>query len=367
MLTSELDYELPESLIATAPAEPRDAARLMVIRRDCGEVSHHTVRELPELLALGRRLDAPDLLVFNESRVLPAWFAAVRVATGGAVTGLYLGPVTEAVGGWRVMLESGGRLRAGDRLALRDGTELELLAPRGDGEWRVACSSVEPAHAVLQRVGEPPLPPYIRKRRARTGDAPLQSGDAQRYNTVYARHDGSVAAPTAGLHFTHPLLEALRRSGVTTAAVTLHVGQGTFAPVRCERVEEHPIHREPFEVGPEAIERLRAAREGGGRIIPVGTTTVRALESLPDPLPGPGRGHAGEASLLITPGDGERAGHRFRFADALMTNFHLPRSTLLALVAALPGVGVERLLGWYRLAIAERYRFYSYGDAMLLL
>jgi S-adenosylmethionine:tRNA ribosyltransferase-isomerase len=325
------------------------------------------VRDLPELLGLGRGPDAPDLMVFNESRVLPAWFSAVRRATGGGVTGLYLGPVPDALADWRVLLESGGRLRAGDRLGLRDGTELELLEPRGEGEWRAACSSGEPASAVLQRVGEPPLPPYIRKRRARAGDAPFQPGDAQRYNTVFARHDGSVAAPTAGLHFTHTLLERLRHSGVATAAVTLHVGQGTFAPVRSERVEDHPIHHESFEVSPEAIEQLRATRQRGGRIIPVGTTSVRALESLPDPLPEPGRGHAGEASLLITPDDAQRPGHRFRFADALMTNFHLPRSTLLALVAALPGVGVGRLLGWYRLAIDRGYRFYSYGDAMLLL
>ena len=368
MRTAELDYHLPAELIATEPATPRDASRLMVLRRDRDEVAHQRVRDLPSLLA-----GPNDLLVVNQSKVLPAAFQAVRAATGGKIGGLYLsGPEP---GRWQVLLESGGSLRPGETVTLNEYSSLELLEPLGEGQWSARLDSPDDDLTLLDRIGSTPLPPYIRKARRDRQQPEVQPPDAVRYNTVYATDPGSVAAPTAGLHFTDQLLAALDATGVRRAAVALHVGLGTFAPVRTERVEDHPIHSEWLSVPAATINALRHAREQGGRIIVVGTTAVRALESLPDPLPRDNRPFTTNTSLFITPEsarqpDGRssrRDAFQFRFTDALMTNFHLPRSTLLALVAALPGVGIDRLLDCYRQAIAEEYRFYSYGDAMLIL
>ena len=368
MRIEELDYDLPPGRIATAPAEPRDAARLMVIHRGENRVEHLHVRDLPNIPGVRKG----DLLVFNQTRVLPALWAATRKATGGKVRGLYLGSTNQQ---WRVMLESGGTLRAGEIIQLDADSSLELVEPLGGGEWLTNLHSPLDTPSLLHRIGTTPLPPYIRRERKNLHQPEVQPGDAERYNTVYARDPGSVAAPTAGLHFTPELLDALKQRGVEQARVTLHVGAGTFAPVRTARVEDHPIHSEWINVPPETIAALRAARERGGRIIPVGTTTVRALESLPEnwrELPG----FTTDTRLFIVPsgpsepgrpGPGSSPPFSFRFTDALMTNFHLPRSTLLALVAALPGVGIERLKKWYSIAIAEEYRFYSYGDAMLLV
>lgn len=382
MLTAQLDYELPPPLIATAPARPRDAARLMVADRSTGRVEHHRVCDLPNLICgNARQVAAPgpgDLLVFNDSRVLPARFLARRDATGGRVTGLYLESSSRQQGCyWVVLLESRGRLRAGERVHLDAHAQLELEDDLGNGQWLARLKSPDDTLTLLERIGQTPLPPYIQRARRRRQQAPVSPQDRDQYNTVFAYQPGSIAAPTAGLHFTRALLDELERVGVRRATVTLHVGLGTFAPVRTDRLEDHPIHREWVTVPKTTIAALLATRGSGGRIIPVGTTTVRALESLPHPVPKSGDFDA-HTGLFITP-DGTAGGTSsvgglpgqdpffFRFTDALMTNFHLPRSTLLALVAALPGVGLQRLMSWYGQAIERGYRFYSYGDAMLIL
>jgi S-adenosylmethionine:tRNA ribosyltransferase-isomerase len=373
MLTAQLDYHLPPHHIATEPANPRDAAALMLVRRDSGSVTHARVADLARLPGV---LGPNDLLVFNQTRVLPAYFTGVRRGTGGQVKGLFLQAPDPSH--WRVMLEARGSLRPGEAIDLSERAWLELLGPAvdaaasggegvgasggsgGGGEWLAAIHSPEDTLTVLAQVGATPLPPYIRRRRRALHQPEVVPADAARYNTVYATDSGSVAAPTAGLHFTGGLLNALDDRGIQRCHLTLHVGLGTFAPVRSATLEAHAMHAEWFTVPEPTLAALRRTRAAGGRIIPIGTTTVRALESLPDPLPVTG-GVSAQTRLLIAPG------FRFRFTDALLTNFHLPRSTLLALVAALPGVGIERLLGWYQLAIAHDYRFYSYGDAMLIL
>lgn len=363
MHTDDLDYHLPEELIAQTPAEQRDHARLMVVHDGGRSVDHRHVSDLPDVLP------ANALLIFNDTRVLPARFYARRVRTSGGVEGLFIETRDDHV--WTVLLRSGGRLRAGERIALLDADqqttdhELELLEQAGDGAWQVRKCSPLDTQQLLERVGQMPLPPYIQRMRATAAAASpfmakLRELDRQRYQTVYARTPGAVAAPTAGLHFTPELLEQLRQRGIQTAYVTLHVGLGTFQPVRTATLEEHPMHTEHFTVPPEVIAALKAARAEGRPIIPVGTTSVRALESLPIDLPD--AGYEGDTDLLIQPGYG------FRFADSLMTNFHLPRSTLLALVAAMfPEPGLQTLLKLYQQAIDRRYRFYSYGDAMLIL
>lgn len=354
MQIEELDYDLPSDRIATAPAEPRDAARLLVIHRRQGRLEHRHVRDLPLLPGL---LRPGDLLIFNQTKVLPASLHATRRATGGKVQGLFLGSTGEQ---WQVMLESRGTLRAGEIIDLAPDAWLELRQRLGGGSWSADLHSPLATLALLERIGATPLPPYIRHERKARHLPEILPEDAQRYNTVFAREPGSVAAPTAGLHFTSALLEQLGQRGIHHAAVTLHVGLGTFAPVRVQRVEDHPIHQEWISIPPATLAALRDARARGGRIIPIGTTSVRALESLPEPWREL-ESYTAQTSLFITPG------FAFRFADALLTNFHLPRSTLLALVASLPDVGIAPLKRWYQLAIAEGYRFYSYGDAMLLV
>ncbi|MEX0774778.1 MAG: tRNA preQ1(34) S-adenosylmethionine ribosyltransferase-isomerase QueA [Phycisphaeraceae bacterium] len=357
MLTSALDYDLPPNLIATEPTEPRDAARLMVIHRATGCIEHRHVRDLPQLVTPA----AGDLLVFNQSKVIPALFHGVRKATGGKVQGLYLNsPDANDATRWQVMLEARGSLQPGEIIALDPHAELELLTPSGGGEWAARLHSHRATLDLLHQIGSPPLPPYIRKARRALHRPDMQPADRERYNTVYAAQPGSVAAPTAGLHFTPQLLAALQAKGVELAYLTLHVGMGTFAPVRTENLADHPIHSEWISIPPQVIAAMTRTRQRGGRIIPIGTTTVRALESLPDPLP---QTYETNTQLFITPD----ANFTFRFTDTLMTNFHLPRSTLLALVAALPHVGLPQLKAWYQRAIEQGYRFYSYGDAMLLL
>ena len=314
MRSSELDYELPRELIAQHPPERRDASRLLVHDRASGETRHRRFDELPAELADG------TLVVVNDTRVLPARLRLERPG-GGEAEVLLLERLGEN-GTWEALARPSRKLRPGQRLG-----PVELLEPLGEGRWRLRLEG-EPA-------GEAPLPPYIRE--------PL--ADPERYQTVYARSDGSAAAPTAGLHFTPELLAAL-----DVERVTLHVGLDTFRPLAAETLEEHELHSERYEVEPAVWERIRGAK----RVLAVGTTTVRVLESLARGAPLSGR-----TDLFITPG------FEFRRADALLTNFHLPRSTLLALVMAFAGVEETRRL--YRLAIEERYRFYSFGDAMLLL
>jgi S-adenosylmethionine:tRNA ribosyltransferase-isomerase len=312
MDTAELDYDLPAELIAQQPAARRDESRLLVFRRLSGEIEHRTFSELPDVLS-------GELVVVNDTRVLPARLRASR-ATGGVVEILLLEQL-DASGRWEALARPSRRLRPGERLG-----PVELVEVLGEGRWVVRLDS-EPH-------GELPLPPYIRGSLA----------DPDRYQTVYARLAGSAAAPTAGLHFTDELLERL-----DLARVTLHVGLDTFRPVATETLEEHSLHGERYEVAPDEWARIEAAK----RVLAVGTTTVRVIETVARTGQLEGR-----TSLFVTPG------FEFRRVDALLTNFHLPRSTLLALVMAF--AGVERTRELYRVAIAERYRFYSFGDAMLV-
>ena len=312
MDTSTLDYDLPSHLIAQRPVEPRDAARLLVYRRSSGTVEHRRFSELPELLS-------GELLVVNDTRVVPARLR-LRRSTGGVVELLLLENVTERT--WEALARASGRLRRGERLG-----PVELIEPLGDGRWLVQLDG-EPA-------GEAPLPPYIRE--------PL--ADPTRYQTVYAAESGSAAAPTAGLHFTPELVRRL-----APARVTLHVGLDTFRPVAAARLEEHVLHGERYAVEAAVWKHIAAAE----RVLAVGTTTVRVLETVVR------TGElAGRATLFVTPG------FEFRRVDALLTNFHLPRSTLLALVMAF--VGIEETQEIYRTAVVEGYRFYSFGDAMVAL
>jgi S-adenosylmethionine:tRNA ribosyltransferase-isomerase len=313
MKRSKLEYSLPEELIAQHPAERRDESRLLVYERETGEVRHRRFRELPEELS-------GELVVVNDTRVVPARLRLKRPG-GGEAEVLLLEPLNGA-GEWEALARPTKKLRPGQRLG-----PVELIEHLGEGRWRLRLEG-EPA-------GEAPLPPYITE--------PL--ADPERYQTVYAEHEGSAAAPTAGLHFTPELLEKL-----DVVRVTLHVGLDTFRPVTVEDLGDHPIHTERYEVGEEAWERIRGAE----RVLAVGTTTVRVIESL-----ALGRPLVGRTDVFITPG------FEFRRTDALLTNFHLPGSTLLALVMAFAGIEETRRL--YELAIAERYRFYSFGDAMLIL
>ncbi len=368
----ELDYPFDDRCVATEAAEPRESARLMVVDRAAGTVTHARVRDLPRWFRAG------DVLAVNRTSVLRARVVLQRAGDGRSTEGLFLEP--RADGAWRVMIRQSKRFRAGDRLALvpHDGgparDAIELIG-RDDEAWAVRVIAAESAagaagspdvQAVLERSGWTPLPPYIlagREARHEQGD---DDHDRERYETVYAdaAARGSVAAPTAGLHLTQPLLAELGAMGVGRADVVLHVGAGTFKPVDAATLREHPMHQERFEVPAATLAGLRAmapARAAGrARIVAVGTTTVRALESLP-PVEewDTSRPWGGDTRILIAPG------HRFRQVDALLTNFHLPRSTLLALVGAL--VGLPRLKELYVLAQREGYRFYSYGDAMLIV
>ncbi len=359
LLTPELDYHLPPELIATTPAEPRDSARLLVVSRsNASLLEDRRVADLPSLLNPG------DLLVVNRTRVLPARLLGRKVESGGLVPGLFVhAPGRDR---WIVMLK-GSRLRAGVRVELLDAhgapTGVVLtLGDRAEEGWLCQVSGlgeVESAAQALQRAGATPLPPYILKARRDAGINLPDERDRDWYQTVYAHEaqPGSVAAPTAGLHFTPALLDALAARSIDRAEALLDVGLGTFRPVESATVEEHPIHSEHAEVPAETLRAIARARAAGGRCVAVGTTTARALESVPVG----GESFAGETRLLITPG------HQWRHLDALMTNFHLPQSTLLAMVAALFPGGAARVRDIYAHAVAERYRFYSYGDAMLIL
>jgi S-adenosylmethionine:tRNA ribosyltransferase-isomerase len=353
MRTSDFDYDLPPELIAQTPVEPRDASRLLVVNRASGELAHRHFRDIGEYLRPG------DLLVANRSRVIPARLAGHKADSGGAVEALLLarrpdlGPEY-----WEALVRPGRRIREGQELrferAAANGQTLALSAvvvARTEAGGRILRflppASGEPIDAVLAQLGSMPLPPYIH--------APLEN--PERYQTVYSREPGSAAAPTAGLHFTPELLARLKEQGVEIAYVLLHVGLDTFRPVEEENPSDHKMHSEAFEVDAEAAEQINAARARGGRVIAVGTTSVRVLESLPD---APGVAPCqGRTSLFITPG------YQFRLVDALITNFHLPRSSLMMLVSAFAGYDLIRRA--YAEAIARRYRFFSFGDAMLII
>jgi len=338
---------LPAERIAQHPVSPRDASKLMVVERDTGTIRHAVFHELPEYLRPG------DCLVLNQTRVLPAKFA-LRRETGGRIGGLFLGE--PAMGRWRVLLAGAGRIREGEVLLFERGRWKVTISQRfGEGEFEIAINPLNPAVEILTVVGQAPLPPYIQRDAAGYSD---DLRDKLDYQTIFAREPGSVAAPTAGLHFTADLLDRVRSKGIETASLTLHVGRGTFLPVSVADLDEHPMHAEWYEIRSDAAGRINDARKRGGRIVPVGTTSMRVLETCADSA-GIVRPGTGWTKLLIQPP------YRFKAVDAAVTNFHLPRSTLLALVFALGGVDLIRKA--YREAIDRDYRFFSFGDAMLIV
>ena len=351
MNVSDFDFDLPAELIAQSPPDERGQSRLLVLHRDSGAREHTTFSHLVDLLEPG------DLLVVNDTRVFPARLLGRRVPSGGAVECLLLRRVS--VGSavvWDALMHPGQKLRPGARFVVDGAGEPlhgEVLERHFYGRRTIRLWTDDPGgvQAAIARLGHMPLPPYIAR-----ADAP---SDRERYQTVYARDEGSVAAPTAGLHFTPALLDALDAKGIERVSITLHVGYGTFKPVRVDRVEDHQVDPEVFAVPHDTADALTRAKGEGRRIIAVGTTTTRALESLVALEDGSIQSTSGETRLFIHPG------HRFQLVTGLVTNFHLPRSSLLMLVAAF--AGRDLILSAYRDAVAARYRFYSYGDAMLIL
>jgi len=372
------DYELPRHLVAQEPLRHRSDARLIVVDRHRREISHHHVRDLPHLLPSG------DRLVLNDTRVVPAQLAGRRTQTGGRWQGLFLETTPE--GHWRILCKTRGRLTPGEAVILidrdgRPGANLWMVERLEEGQWLVQADSDEPADSVLERLGRVPLPPYIR-------GGNMVDADVANYQTVFARRPGAVAAPTAGLHFTKELLESLEARGVGQSWITLHVGLGTFRPIEAESLEAHRMHSEWGEVTADTAAELNAVRVAGGRIIAVGTTVARLLETairseeaqvgldkcagteerhttaVGDPRPARPAVRAipvwqGRTDLFIRPP------FQFLAIDGLMTNFHFPRTTLLVLVQTFGGR--ELIARAYREAIREEYRFYSYGDAMLIV
>lgn len=336
MKTADFDYNLPEASIAQTPVEPRDSSRLLVLNRDTGELEHRFFREIREYLHSG------DLLVLNRTRVIPARIYA-RKETGGRVELLLLRRRDERT--WEALVGGKG-LRVGKSVRIVGGPEAQIVELLNGSQRLIRFS--EPIEPYFSRVGNVPLPPYIHEKLS----------DPERYQTVYAREPGSAAAPTAGLHFTPRLLEELQAKGVRVAYVTLHVGLDTFAPVTEENPQEHKIHTEWCELTRETAALINETKQAGGRVIAVGTTSVRTLESAAN-LQSQVSAHVGPTSLYILPG------YPFKVVDAMITNFHLPKSTLLMLVSAF--AGREKILETYETAIREGYRFYSFGDAMLIL
>jgi S-adenosylmethionine:tRNA ribosyltransferase-isomerase len=339
--TDDFDYELPKHLIAQHPIEPRDSARLLVLHRQSGQIDHRSFAELGEYVV------KPDCLVVNETRVLPARLRASRAESGGAVEVLLLRERWS--GAWEALVKPGRRVNPGEKLSFDDGAVTARVVERIEGGGRlVQFPEGVDVVALAHRVGEVPLPPYISE--------PID--DPERYQTVFARSERSAAAPTAGLHFTEDLLGRLDQSGVALAKIELDVGVDTFRPVTEETVEDHPIHKERYAVSETAAHLMTQSKERGGRIVCVGTTSVRAVETAAGESGSVEAAH-GQTDLFIYPG------YRFKAVDALVTNFHLPRTTLLMLVCAF--AGRDLIMGAYQEAVKERYRFFSFGDAMLIL
>ena len=336
---SDFWYDLPEELIAQTPAEPRDSSRLLVYHRDTKEIEHRIFRDITDYLKAG------DVLVVNRTRVLPARIYA-RTVNGGAVEVLLLKRL--ALDEWEVLVRPGRKCRPGTHLVISEELALDVLSVTESGERIVKFVYDGTFEDILSRVGSMPLPPYIHEKLS----------DPERYQTVYSRENGSAAAPTAGLHFTPGLLEKIRGKGVEIAEVLLHVGLGTFRPVKEENVLDHKMHSEYYEVSEEAADIVNRAKREGRRVICVGTTSVRTVETVADK---DGFLHAckGNTEIFIYPP------YRFKCVDALITNFHLPESTLLMLVSAL--CSREEVLHVYDVAVKERYRFFSFGDAMLIV
>jgi S-adenosylmethionine:tRNA ribosyltransferase-isomerase len=345
--TADFDFELPEAQIAQHPAERREGSRLLVLDRATGRTEHHRFPHVAELIAPG------DVVVLNETKVFPARLRGHKT-TGAAAEVFLLRPAAEAEAGgeplWHALVRPGGKLRAGHRVEIAEGFAVEIVESLPSGERLVRLLSEAPLDQALERYGQVPLPPYVERAATEV--------DRERYQTVYARERGSVAAPTAGLHFTPELLSEIERKGATLARLVLHVGVGTFRPVEVEDPEQHAMHSEWYRVSEEAAETINARRAAGGRVWAVGTTSVRTLETVAD-AGGVVRAGEGWTDIFI------REPYRFRAVDAMITNFHLPRSTLLMLVAAF--AGHENTMRAYREAVREGYRFYSFGDAMALV
>lgn len=339
MKLSDFIYDLPEERIAQTPVEPRDHSRLMVIHRDTDQIEHKHFYDVIDYLNPG------DVLVINDTRVIPARLYGER-PTGGACEVLLLRQLAPKK--WETLVKPGKKLKPGAEIVFGDGRLRGRVLETTDVGGRIVEFECEGTfEAALDALGEMPLPPYIHE----------QLEDRERYQTVYARHEGSAAAPTAGLHFTPELLNRIREKGIDVVPVLLHVGLGTFRPVKVENIEEHHMHSEYFEVTEDAAKRINAARERGGRIVAVGTTSVRTLESAAEN--GQLVAKRGETSIFIKPG------YQYQMVDALITNFHLPGSTLMMLVSAL--YDREKIISAYELAVKEKYRFFSFGDAMLIL
>ena len=340
MRVDDFDFDLPSERIALRPARPRDSARLLLV--DGGEIADRSVRDLPQLLRRG------DVLVFNDTKVIPAQLEGTR---GGASIGATLHK-REGPREWWAFLRNARRARVGDTIDFGAGVSASVVDKAGDGSALLRFAGEEPVELLLERAGRMPLPPYIASKRA------VDAADADDYQTMFARRKGAVAAPTAALHFTPALIAALDARGVARATLTLHVGAGTFLPVKSDTLAEHKMHAEWGRIDAATAARLNAARAAGGRLIAVGTTSLRLLESAVGE-----DGHIapfeGDTAIFITPG------YRFKAIDGLLTNFHLPRSTLFMLVSAL--MGLELMKEAYAHAIQNDYRFYSYGDASLLL
>ncbi len=342
LLKSDFYYELPEELIAQDPIERRDESRLMVLNRESGEISHRIFKDITGYLKPG------DCLVLNNTRVIPARLLGVREGTGGAVEILLLKRLSDNE--WETIVRPGKKLRTGARVVFGEGLlKAEITDILEEGNRRVRFEYEGIFEEILDSLGEMPLPPYIKHKLKVQG----------RYNTVYAKYDGSAAAPTAGLHFTPELLRRISDMGVKTAYVTLHVGLGTFRPVKEEKITDHHMHSETCFISPETADMINSTKADGGRIICVGTTSCRTVESFSD-----AKGH-------VRPVDGEETdifiypGYSFKVMDGLITNFHLPESTLLMLVSAF--AGRDNVLNAYKCAVSEKYRFFSFGDAMAIL
>ena len=349
MKTEKLNYYLPPELIAQRPVSIRSDSRLLVLNLSTRNILDSRFNAIGDFLLPG------DCLVLNDTKVLPARFFARRT-TGGKVEGLFL--AENYNGQWTVMLKGTRKLSPGDLLILKDKQKADfcdavLLEKQPQGRCLLKPKTEADAETVLDKIGFPPLPPYIK----RDDDPTAAKLDKQRYQTVYARHTGAVAAPTAGLHFTDRLIEQLKQAGICFANITLHVGAGTFRPITTENLENHQIHQERFSIDEENAKIINTAKKKGGRIIPVGTTSTRTLETTA--AGSRIKAATGTTDLFIKPG------YRFKITDAIITNFHLPKSTLLALVATF--AGLDNIIAAYNHAIRQRYRFYSYGDAMLII
>ena len=342
MRIEEFDYNLPKSLIAQYPSPQRGESRLMVLSRTQGTIEHRNFGDIPDYLRSG------DLLVMNNTRVLPARLIGNK-ETGGKVEILLVPSWNGAKGEWEVLIRNSEKVKSGTRIQFGQEAYGELKEVKA-GRGKITFPEGRPIEDLLRNFGHIPLPPYIKRE-----DEPL---DRDRYQTVIAEKDGSIAAPTAGLHFTESMIQTLKENGVGVAFITLHIGPGTFTPVKTEEVEEHPMEKEWVEITEEVAGEIDQAKERGGRVIAVGTTTTRALESFSERggRIKPGRGHA---SLFIHPP------YPFRVIDGLVTNFHLPKSTLIMLVSAF--AGRDLILNAYQEAVKKGYRFYSYGDAMIIL